>query len=328
MKKEIYNIGILGCANIAIRSLIPTFANNERLHVEAIASRSIEKAKEVAEKYKCKAYGSYEELIADKNIDIIYMPLPNALHYKYGKLALQMGKHMLIEKSLCCSYSEVVELVCIAREKNLLLLENFQFRFHSQTKWVKNIIDTGKLGKIRCFRSSFGFPPFSDSKNIRYSKELGGGALLDAGAYTVKSMNVFFPNEKFKHKTSTMLTPKGYEVDIYGGAYFDSNNGIIAQLAYGFDNFYQCGFEIWGSKGKLTSTRAYTAPTNLQPKIIIETAQDGVKEYMLETCDHFMEMTKYMVNCIDMKDFDNDYEQNLLQAKQLEEIREYEQKTS
>ena len=321
-ERRIYNIGILGCANIATRSLIPAFDACDRYKVYAIASRSLEKAQSVAEKYNCKAYGSYDELVADNDIDVVYMPLPTGLHYEWGKKVLLAGKHLLSEKSLACSYDEVKELVDIAREKHLLLMENFQFRFHSQTQWVRDVIASGKLGEMRCFRSSFGFPPFKDVDNIRYSKNLGGGALLDAGAYTVKSMKVILPNENFRYKSSTMVTPGGSEVDIYGGAYFESENGVVAELAYGFDNYYQCGFEIWGSKGKLTSTRAYTAPAGLCPKIIIETADDGRKEFEHPSCDHFAEVVKYFAECVDCGDFEEEYNQNLLQAKMLNEMKD------
>ena len=322
MVKKIYNIGVLGCANIAVRSLIPAFAASDRYRVRAIASRSLEKAQVVAEKYNCKAYGSYEELIADNDIDIVYVSLPTGLHYEWGKKVLLSEKHLFSEKSLACSYDEVKELVDIAREKHLLVMENFQFRFHSQTQWVRDVIASGKLGEVRCFRSSFGFPPFQDADNIRYSKNLGGGALLDAGAYTVKSMKVILPNERFNYKSSTMVTPGGCEVDLYGGAYFESDSGIIAELAYGFDNYYQCGFEIWGSKGKLTSTRAYTAPASLSPMIIIETTDDGRKEIELPSCDHFAEVVKYFAECVDGGSFEEEYDQNLLQAKMLNEMRD------
>lgn len=322
MNNKVYNVGILGCANIAIRSLLPTFDSNSCFKVAAIASRQIEKARAVADQYQCKAYGSYDELLDDSDIDLIYMPLPTGLHYEWGIKALKAGKHVLSEKSLGCNYAEVEEMVNLARYHELLLMENFQFRFHSQTEWVRKYIAQGNIGEIRCFRSSFGFPPFKDSTNIRYSRTLGGGALLDAGAYTVKSLHVILPNEHFTFKSGSMIFPVNSEVDIYGGAYLESNNGVIAELAYGFDNYYQCGFEVWGSLGKLTSTRAYTAPVTLTPKVVVETAE-GIREYLLDACDHFMSMTACLAEILDLREFEDEYKQNLLQAHYLENIRNY-----
>lgn len=320
MDKQIFKVGVLGCANIAIRSLLPTFSANRRFQVAAIASRDLEKAQRIASLYGCKAYGCYEELIDDSDIDLVYMPLPTGLHYEWGKKILQSGKHLLSEKSLACSYSEVYELVQLARQKRLLLMENFQFRFHSQTTWIRNLIASGELGDVRCFRSSFGFPPFKDITNIRYNKSLGGGALLDAGAYTVKSMNVFLPQETFILKSATLVTPESADVDIYGGAYFESVSGVIAELAFGFDNYYQCGFEVWGSRGKLTSTRAYTAPSTLSPTVLVETENKGKVEHQLEPCDHFMRMSDYVASLLDASSFEEEYRQNLIQAEHLQNI--------
>lgn len=320
---KIYNVGILGCANIAIRSLLPAFNASPHFRVYAVASRSLEKAREVADIYTCVAYGTYEDLLADTSVDLVYMPLPTGLHYEWGMKALRAGKSVLSEKSLGCTLAEVNEMVGLARKNGLLLMENFQFRFHSQTAWVRDLIRSGKIGKVRCFRSSFGFPPFKDKTNIRYYKSLGGGALLDAGAYTVKSMQVILPEEDFRFKSASMITPELSEVDIYGGAYFESTSGVIAELAYGFDNYYQCGFEVWGSEGRLVSTRAYTAPAALAPKIIVETNTEGRQEYLLTACDHFLAMTDYLSGLLDCKDYSDEYAQNLIQAQFLESIREY-----
>lgn len=319
---KIYNIGILGCANIAIRSLIPSFKQHPRTNVLAIGSRFLEKAQKIACQYDCRAYGSYDEVINDPDIDIVYIPLPTSLHKQYVMKALNAGKHVLAEKSLGCTYQEVLEMTEFAQKKNLLLMENFQFRFHTQTAWIRNVLANGVLGEIRCFRSQFGFPPFADPNNIRYQNSLGGGALLDAGAYTVKSMNVFFPEETFMFKSSSMIYPQANEVDIYGGAHFESSKGIIAELAYGFDNYYQCGFEIWGSKGKLTSTRAYTAPKNLEPIVFVETA-NGKTEYKLPSCDHFICMIEHLVTTIDCGLFVDEYKQNTIQAFNLDCIKKY-----
>ena len=99
--------------------------------------------------------------------------------------------HVLVEKSLACEYAQVVELNDLAKKKGLALIENFQFRFHSQLQYIKNIVGSGKIGELRCIKSAFGFPPFQEKNNIRYQKELGGGALLDAGAYPIKISQIF-----------------------------------------------------------------------------------------------------------------------------------------
>ncbi len=151
--ENIYKVGVLGCANIAIRSLLPAFLKADRFQILAVASRQLDKAKELAGQYSCKAYGGYEELLEDPLVDLVYIPLPTGLHYEWVMKALHRHKHVISEKSLAADYGEVEELVQIARKNGLLLIENFQFRFHSQHQWVRDCLQRNEIGDIRCFRS-------------------------------------------------------------------------------------------------------------------------------------------------------------------------------
>jgi dTDP-3,4-didehydro-2,6-dideoxy-alpha-D-glucose 3-reductase len=322
MANKKYKIGILGCANIALRSIIPSIKSFDRFILLGIASRDVVKAQSVAKEVGCCIYRDYDELLNDESIEIVYIPLPTGLHYQWIYKALNKGKHVLCEKSLACTYEEVINLTNIAREKQLLLFENFQFRFHSQQVWVKQLLERKELGEIRCFRSSFGFPPFADKGNFRYSKSLGGGSLLDAGAYTLKAMQFILPNCNFTLGSASLYMPSNMEVDLYGGAYFDSAEGVIAELSFGFDNYYQCGYELWGSLGKVTTTRAFTAPANLRPKVIIE-KQGYLEEISLQEDDHFANMLAHVADCLDNEDFSNEYVQNLIQSRYIGQIKEY-----
>ena len=186
-KNNILNIGVLGAANIATRSVIPSIVSlSDVFKLTGLASRDLSKAKSLTDSYGGKAYESYETLLAEPSIDAIYIPLPNSLHFPYVKMALEHEKHVLVEKSLGCSLKEVDEMVDIASKNNLVLLENFQFRFHSQLQTILQLVKSGEIGDLRSVQVAFGFPPFPDSNNIRYKQELGGGALLDAGAYAMK----------------------------------------------------------------------------------------------------------------------------------------------
>ena len=144
-----YKVGVLGCAHIAIRSLLPAFSSSERFELTGIASRDFHKAQLAAAPYHCVAYGSYEELLDNEDIELVYIPLPTGLHYEWIHKALEKGKHVMSEKSLSCTYDEVRELVELACDKHLLLIENFQFRFHSQHVWVKELLESGELGQMK-----------------------------------------------------------------------------------------------------------------------------------------------------------------------------------
>ena len=193
--KKLVNIGILGCANIAHKYIIPTLLEMSVYNIIGIASRTKEKANQFSNTFFIKPYYSYESLLNVEELEAIYIPLPNALHAEWIEKAFGKGLHVLVEKSLATSFEDVLRLNRMALEKKYVLLENFQFRFHKQLEVIKELVKDGKIGPLRCVRSSFGFPPFSDKKNIRYNKKLGGGALLDAGAYPVKISQIFLGND-------------------------------------------------------------------------------------------------------------------------------------
>ena len=317
----IINIGVLGAASIALRSVIPAISSlPNHFRLAGISSRDRSKAVLTSSSYVCKAYDSYENLLTDPSIDAIYIPLPNALHYPFVKMALENGKHVLVEKSLGCTLDEVDKMVEVAKASNLVLFENFQFRFHSQLSTILQIINDGAIGDLRSMRVAFGFPPFSDPNNIRYSAELGGGALLDAGAYAMKIAPFFLGNDIFVAQASSAQDQiRG--VDIWGGGVLQQRNGpLFCHFAYGFDHYYQCSLELWGNIGKLTTNRIFTAPAGYNPKLIIET-QNAVEERSLSADDQFKNMLEHFYSLITgSESVLVEYEQNVQQASLIHEF--------
>lgn len=315
-------IGVLGYANIAEKAIIPAIQDlPEYFEFVGVATRTSEKEIEIRDEIGVKVFFPYSEILDRNVIDAIYIPLPNSLHFTWVKTALEKGIHVLVEKSLACSLKEVEELNELAQKNSLTLIENFQFRFHSQFAYIKNLIKKGTIGEIRSIRSSFGFPPFADPNNIRYQKDLGGGALLDAGAYPIKIAQLLLV-DYIQVVSAISITPEGSEVDIYGGGMIKQKSGNkFLQMAFGFDNFYQCNLEIWGSKGKLMTNRIFTAPPGYSPEIFIETAQ-GSEKIQLDPDNHYKNMLVHFYNCTHNMQLNNDeYQQNIQQARLLEEFK-------
>ena len=321
MSKKI-NIGILGCANIAKRFIIPTLKEMEEFNLIGISSRTKVKADEFAKDFDTKAYYSYESLLEIQTLDAVYIPLPNSMHYEWIKRALEKDLHILVEKSMACELKEVKELNTIAKDKSLVLIENFQFRFHSQLQYIKDLVNNGKIGELRNVRASFGFPPFTDRDNIRYKKELGGGALLDAGAYPLKISQIFLGSD-IRVESASLETPNSHEVDIFGSAYVKQNNGSLAsQIAFGFDHFYQNSIELWGSKGKIYTNRIFTAAPGFEPTVEIET-NEGKENVRLSSDHHFKNILKHFYSQIVTKEnIEDEYLQNINQARLIKELKE------
>jgi predicted dehydrogenase len=269
--------------------------------------------------FESKVFKSYETIIKSDEIDAIYIPLPPALHYKWAKLALENGKHVFMEKPFTCSMTDTVELINIASKNQLALHENYMFIFHDQLQALQDVINSGEIGDIRHYRISFGFPRRT-ANDFRYNKKLGGGALLDAGGYTIKYATYLLGNSAHLSAANVNYLPE-YEVEMFGSATVVNATGQVAQLAFGMDNDYKCEIEIWGSQGSLITSRILTAPAGFIPTYTIKKNQD-IETRNLPSDDAFMKSILYFNNCIENADL-REYNYTILhkQESMLEEFK-------
>ena len=294
--------------------------NSDKLDFEKILNNDLNKAQKFAEEYGGLIFNSYRELITSNKVDAIYMPLPPALHYKWANEALLNNKHVFLEKPSTTSFLDTKQLVDIALKNKLALHENYMFIFHNQLDYIKKIIDSNELGEIRLYRIAFGFP-FRGTNDFRYSGNLGGGALLDCGGYTLKLASYLLGDScrLIQHKLNYK---DGIDVDLYGSGVLTNDNGEIAQVAFGMDNSYKCELEVWGSKGCLKTNRILTAPVGYAPIITIS-SNEGARDIKLDSDDSFKKSIEFFVKCIKDNDIKNkNYNILLKQSKIVDEFKE------
>lgn len=313
-------LGIVGCSEIAFRRFMPAIENIKEIEVVAVAEEyDTSKLEPFCQTYNVEGMDSFDSLIEREDIEALYIPQPPALHYKWAKKALLKGKHVLIEKPSTIQYSDSEELVRIAKEKELALHENYMFQYHSQIKQIKKMLDEGIVGDIRNIRCDFGFP-MRAGNDFRYNKELGGGALLDAGGYTAKLATLFLGNT-IQVDAATLNGLSDFEVDMYGSIQFSNDDGLVCQTSFGMDNGYRCSLEIWGNKGRLYTNRIFTAPENFQPVVYAETA-NGIEEIALDADMHFKNsIEEFVIETEDEQKRISMYDEILLQARLVDEIR-------
>jgi NDP-hexose-3-ketoreductase len=232
-----------------------------------------------------------------------------------------MGKHILVEKPIVLNRFELDYVADLANRSNLIIKQNFMFEYHSQFKFIQREIKNGRIGELRSVKSSFGFPPFKDNENIRYNLSLGGGALNDAGAYGIKMSTLLLDFTDNFSVFSGLNIDKVRNVDLFGSAYLIDKNGVHAHIDFGFDNFYQCELTIWGSKGRISANRIFTAGPGVQPKIIIET-NDEEEVIKFESENHFIKIIEQLYYDIIAENFDLEVKRNLEFVQLLEEIRD------
>jgi len=308
--QQVIKIGVMGCANIAQRSVIPAILNHPGFKLVAVASRTQEKANTFSAQFNCKGVIGYESLLLE-DINAVYIPLPSGLHEEWVSKSLHAGKHVFVEKSFGVNHASTNRMLQIARKNKLVAMENFMFPYHSQHTFLMHLIQSGEIGELRNFRASFGFPPLPKD-NFRYNPALGGGAIMDAAAYTVKASLTILGNE-LEFLSSTLLCNKSTKVDTAGSAHLIYKKSVPVQLSWGFDNFYQCGVELWGSKGKISTNRTYTANVGFQPTIRIET-HGKITEHILPADNHFRNIL-------------NALSKNILETNYLQTTNEVEQQS-
>ncbi|MBQ4375055.1 MAG: Gfo/Idh/MocA family oxidoreductase [Erysipelotrichales bacterium] len=313
-------LGIIGCSEIAYRRFMPAVQNVDGIRVIAVAEEyAPAKLASFCADYHLEAETDFKHLIEREDIDALYIPQPPALHYKWAKYALEHGKHVLVEKPSTMCFADTKDLVDTAKKGGLALHENYMFQYHSQIRDIRNLIAEGKIGEVRLYRASFGFPMRAQN-DFRYKKNLGGGALLDAGGYTVKLATKFL-GETVRVDAARLYSLPGFEVDMMGSASLSNEDGVAFQVGFGMDCHYQCLLEVWGSKGKLTANRIFTAPPALEPVITIETAE-GKEEIKLSADSHFEHsIERFAEACGDTKTREQNYREILLQASLIDQIR-------
>ncbi|WP_372669128.1 Gfo/Idh/MocA family protein [Amycolatopsis kentuckyensis] len=184
-------IGVLGAARIAPAALVKPASSHPSGSVAAVAARSLDRAQAFASRHRIPtAYGSYEELLADPDVDAVYNPLPNGLHGRWTRAALEAGKHVLCEKPFTANASEAREIASLASASDRVVMEAFHYRYHPLALRVEEIVASGELGTLQRVETAvcFPLPKFSD---IRYDYDLAGGATMDAGCYAVHMARVF-----------------------------------------------------------------------------------------------------------------------------------------
>jgi predicted dehydrogenase len=303
---------------MAKRLVLPALHASEDFELRAVASRSRAKAQELADLYRCEAVEGYLPLLDHSDLDAVYIPLPTGMHHEWGVKALRRNKHVFMEKPLAHTLEGARELVALARERGLALMENFMFLHHSQHRFVREKIVNGDIGELRVFRSAFGFPLRSPN-NIRYKKELGGGALLDVGVYTLRAAQLFLGNDLKVKAASLARGDEHMAVDRFGGAYLVNPKGQLGEVAFGFDNYYQCNYELWGSRGKLVAERAFTAGPGFGPRIVLE-SQNHRQEFVLLPDNHFANILKSFHSSIVESTFEEQYEALDRQAFLIDQV--------
>jgi dTDP-3,4-didehydro-2,6-dideoxy-alpha-D-glucose 3-reductase len=288
-------VGVIGCADIAWRRVLPALVSDEDVQLSAVASRDRAKAEVFADHFGCDAAESYDGLLARPDIDAVYVPLPTMLHGDWVERALLAGHHVLAEKPLTSDPGRTAALVGLARRLDRVLLENVMFVHHSQHEAVRRLVLDGAIGEVRGFFSEFTIPPRPDD-DIRYRPDLGGGALLDVGVYPVRAA-MHFLGHALEVAGATMRCDRGRDVVVSGAALLTTPRGVPAQISFGMEHAYRSQYRIIGSDGVLSVDRAFTPSATWRPTVLLE-RQDGREVVQLAADDQCAATVRFFVRAV------------------------------
>lgn len=249
--------GILGCARISRRGLIPGIRGSRGGTIAAIASRERSTADAWAAEFTIpRAYGSYQAVLDDPEIDAVYIPLPNELHKPWTLAAADAGKHVLCEKPLAMDAAEAAAMADHCRARGVVLMEAFMWRHQPRTAELLRRVGEGIIGEVRLVRSSFSFP--IDLTDWRLNPGRGGGSLFDVGTYGLSTARLFAGGEPSRIRSLGKFGPTG--VDLAIAAAMEFPGGKIGQFDCSFEQAFRCEYEIVGTLGTINVPDAYLPP--------------------------------------------------------------------
>jgi predicted dehydrogenase len=281
--------GVLSTAKIGRSKVIPATQRSQFGKVAAIASRDLARAKTTAAELGIeKAYGSYQELLADASIDAIYNPLPNHLHMPWSIRAIKAGKHVLCEKPIALSVAEAEQLAGVAAtHRKLKVMEAFMYRFHPQWVTTRRLVRDGRIGQLRTIQTVFSY--FNDDRqNIRNQHDIGGGALMDIGCYGVSLSRFVFDDEPKRVLGVVERDPKS-NIDRLTSAVLEFFQGT-AMFTCGTQLAYYQRVNIFGTTGRIEIEIPFNAPSDKPCRLWLATnlpSGVNVEEITFDVCDQY-----------------------------------------
>ena len=277
--------GVLSTANIGVAKVLPAMQRGALCDVTAIASRNLAKAQATAKQLGIpKAYGSYEELLADPEIDAIYNPLPNHLHVPWSIKAIEAGKHVLCEKPIALTTAEAQTLADAAKQHSQLkVMEAFMYRHHPQWQRARQIVSAGGIGALRTIQSFFSYYN-DDPGNIRNQADIGGGGLMDIGCYNISISRFIFDAEPQRVCGIVEYDPQ-LKTDRLASGMLDFGRGTATFTCSTQLASYQ-RVNIFGDTGRIEIEIPFNAPPDRPCKIWHQRA-GIIDEIVFDVCDQY-----------------------------------------
>lgn len=285
-------VGVLGCSDIAQRKFIPALLQCEQACLTALGSRK--QGRFSAGSGVAVPLLTYEDLVSDPSVDLVYISLPNHLHEEWSIRALEQGKHVICEKPLGLSAASVERMLAVADNCGRFLFENLMYLQHPQHRVVQGLISAGRIGRILAMKSEFAFPGPVDG-DFRLDPAMGGGAFYDMNRYPLSAALFFLKGKSHRFLRGFSELLNGLTWSLQADSITDANEEFSFQVAFGQP--YRSFYELRGERGVIRVERAYTTPAEMENRITV-TIEGRDESFGVPPGDHFLHTLDYVCGLI------------------------------
>ena len=299
-------IGVMGAANIGRRVVIPSILRARNAELVALASSSDAGERFLGEtdlqtragrslREAVRLHRSYADLLADPDVDAVYIPLPNHLHAEWSKRAGDAGKHVLCEKPAALNAAQTADMIDHCTGRGVVWMEAFMYRFHPQWRTVRRLLEEGAIGDLRAVVAVFTFT-VHDTKNVRRVPEYGGGSLYDVGAYCINVSRWMFGRPPVAVSGSALRSAEGVDEDFRG--MLDFGDGGSALILSSLAQPYRHHVRLLGTEGDITIPQAFVIPADARVQVILTDAAGRDEVHAIEAADEYQLEVEDFADCV------------------------------
>lgn len=280
-------LGVIGVSGHLMTRIMLPLSQSSSVELIALSSRNYQKAEAACKEWDVpKAYGSYEKLLEDPEIEAVYIPLPNHMHLEWMKKSIDAGKHVICEKPLTLTSEETKEIMEYAKGKGIKVMEAFMYRFHPKWQMVRELMKVSGIGQIRAIHTIFSYSN-NDPKNIRNIKDFGGGALMDIGCYAISSARWIMNQEPVKVMGDNVIHDE-FGTDVLSSGILDFG-GPRALFTVSTNTFGNQEVVVYGTSGTLTVKVPFNDHYDVPGEVIVQNGL-GTRTVTFEPTNQYGEM--------------------------------------
>ena len=283
------NIAVWGLGKHALNNILPSISLCKSINLYGVFSRNISTVNSTCKKLKCRTWENEEEMLSDRNLDIVFLSTPIGMHYSQGIKILMAKKHFWCEKPLTTSLHKTKRLVQESNNNKVTICESFMYLYHPHFKAVKEFISNQELGEIRSINIKFGLPRL-ENPGFRFNQKLGGSCLLDVGSYPISAISSLFPDKKITLLSKHLRKSKKHAVDLGGKVFLKVNSKINCLLEWEYNSSYRNEIDIWGEKGSLFTEKFFSKGSDYIPKLNLTNKNGKEKNIFIPKANHFQIM--------------------------------------